>query len=315
MGSRRRGIRGKGRSNRSSDSNEIRVADISCGFGWNFMILDELDIKYSIKYVYHHNKQMLNMFKSRYGKKRILDFDKDNRNLPKVDLLFYSLDKYNSENTDEFEENLIQLISVKKPKVLIMEETGSKTTTLNKFCKDLTSIGYKNVNLTLSGEEIGFPNYEKREYIISSLDSEYIHSIEERNDVQLQDLLNEIDVGDYIIDMFQRKTLKKSKKKYIYGTVEDGKVHPVNIYYSDRKILKVPIINRNKSSLLILDKRINSIRRVTSKELFRIMGYSDDCYYDFLNFTKEGKVPRIINQLSIYPVKKNVIINVLKMID
>ena len=79
--------------------------------------------------------------------------------------------------------------------------------------------------------------------------------------------------------------------------------------------MTIPVSNSSKTPLIILDKRMNTVRRLSGKELFRVMGYNDSVYYDFLNFSTDREIVRIINQLSIYPVKRNVIKNVLKIVD
>ena len=322
MGRRKRGIRNKGRVNRKIDPTRIKVADISCGFGWNFMILDELNVNYSIEYVQHDNKNMMKMFRKKYGKRRVLDLSKDTRNLPRVDIMFYSLDSKGVKVESDRRKELLWLFEKEKPHILVMEESGAKVSApngeskaLNSFKEELLELGYTNNVITLSGSEIGFPNETSRVYIISCLNGEeYKHTVE-KNTVELQSLLDEIDISEHLIDMFQRKTIKRVSEDGIYGYIDDGKVYKLPIYYSDYKIMTVPVSNSSKTPLIILDKRMNTIRRLSGKELFRVMGYSDSVYYDFLNFSTDREIVRIINQLSIYPVKRNVVKNVLEIVD
>lgn len=222
---------------------------------------------------------------------------------------------FNSSTRSSLGWEMIRLIkeSDKKPRFVIFENVASITSkkfkdTLNLFKSDLEELGYTLYDKILNAVDYGIPQTRKRYFLIAILNNEkefYFPEPISCNKVFKDFLDKEVDEKYYlttdeyeIIDENKIKFHKKNRKDIIYeidlekykqggvcGIDKHCKFAISSRIFSD--LGYAPTLTANNTAdnakVLIVEKN-KRIRKITSKEAWRLMGFTD------IDYIKSSKV-------------------------
>lgn len=181
-------------------------------------------------------------------------------------------------------------IIAKKPKWLLMENVavlvqGKFLPLFNKWQTELESYGYRNFAKVLNAKDFGVPQNRERVFLVSVLDANYIFP-QKKGGVTLDAVLDR-----EVSDSYFSK-LKKEQVDFFFkyeGRIKVTDLHQVSNISRDRKKFPnpnksriygkngvSPCINATSVPLLLENRTPLSIRRLTPRESFRLMGLQDD---------------------------------------
>lgn len=198
--------------------------------------------------------------------------------------------------------NICKIISIKKPKVVILENVKhlinhDKKQTLKVIIESLKSLGY-NVNYeVLNTKDFGLPQNRERIFIVGSKEGVFDFSKMERNTSKpLRDFLDETGDFEYLekeeYTLLEKGVYKRQRdsglifigyrNKNGFKGVRPNSLHLNRVHRQPNRIYSIdgyhPTIPSQESSgrFFIYIPEEDRVRKLTIRECYRIMGYPED---------------------------------------
>lgn len=189
--------------------------------------------------------------------------------------------------------NTVSICEWAKPKYVIWENVKgvlqkSQIHNFKKYLSRMEEIGYKNYYKLINSKHFGLAQDRDRMFVVSvrsDIESNFEFPKEYGYEVKLRDVLDENVEERFLV----KKVLNPRKtKKYIqYDNSGKGyNSQAARLYYLDGQMCTLPKCNGGDKTQVLLDECNMIGRRITPKEAWRLMGFSE---VDYLKAEQSGQ--------------------------
>ena len=168
----------------------------------------------------------------------------------------------------------VRIVRNLKPKIVIWENVKNVLSQKHKhnfdaYIKTMTNLGYTNYYDILNSIDYGIPQNRERIFVVSVLNefkNNFTFSHSNTINLKLEDILeNKVDEKFYVNNTYD---IDKSLKKIVIDDLYKNR--PLRIYND-----YAPTLRASRSGLKTIDDDFR-VRKLTPKEYWRLMGFSDD---------------------------------------
>ena len=284
---------------------KIRVFEAFSGYGSQSIALRNIGVDYEVVAISEIDKYAIKAYEAIHGKANNLgDISKiDIKDIPEHDLFTYSFPcqdisiagrQMSLEEGSETRSSLLweckKIIEYCKPKYLLMENVKNLISKkhkpyFDKWLDYLESLGYTNYWKVLNAKDYGVPQNRERVFVVSILGEHKPYEFPKpiKLEKRLKDIL-EIEIDDkYYLSEKVQKRFKQTKsdngENSIIGTTapEFRTIGQRDLVYSKEGIMGTLVATDYKQPKQILEtiQGDTSIRKLTPRECFRLMGLND----------------------------------------
>lgn len=199
-----------------------------------------------------------------------------------------------------------------KPKVVIWENVPNLLSNRHRhhfehYLSEMESYGYENSYQILNAKHFNVPQNRERIFTVSCLDNKSFKFPEARElECSLKDFIDyDVDPSDYPLSENEKQLFfKKEGKLFIHSNTKLGfqeveEFDSVNVERPNSKTRRgrvgkqiIQTITTSANQTVYYD---GAVRRITPKEYFRLMGYSDE---DYFRVKESGITDRQITKLA-----------------
>ena len=292
---------------------KIRVFEAFSGYGSQSIALRNLGLPYEVVAISEIDKYAIQAYKAIHGEVNNLgDISKINsKDIPQHDLFTYSFpcqDISLAGKQASFEEgsgtrsSLLweckKIIESCRPKYLLMENVKNLISkkhkpNFDKWLLYLESLGYTNYWQILNSKDYGIPQSRERVFVISILDEHKPYKFPKafKLDKTIEDILEDSVPGKYFINDKRAKKMLETKIEFEIISKSNKIIQLTYPSYSQQRIYSPlgisPTISAGNNGggkepckILLENKKV---RKLTPKEVFRLMGMNDIDIYKIQN--------------------------------
>lgn len=323
---------------------KIRVFEAFSGYGSQSIALRNIGVDYEVVAISEIDKYAIKAYEAIHGKANNLgDISKiDIKDIPEHDLFTYSFPcqdisiagrQMSLEEGSETRSSLLweckKIIEYCKPKYLLMENVKNLISKkhkpyFDKWLDYLESLGYTNYWKVLNAKDYGVPQNRERVFVVSILGEHKPYEFPKpiKLEKRLKDIL-EIEIDDkYYLSEKVQKRFKQTKsdngENSIIGTTapEFRTIGQRDLVYSKEGIMGTLVATDYKQPKQILEtiQGDTSIRKLTPRECFRLMGLNDKDI-DKIQMTKisDTQQYKLAGNSIVVPVLEEIFKNLFKM--